>query len=154
MNTITSTHINTYANDGCIHLHGLLTKDTVVSWHSQFARQWPSSTQKQEICQNATPTERPSFRQSISGVMTRTSETLSSIPHWPKQQHANASRWCALYHDQALLGSWRGHTPWHCDQVYWPLSSEKTVTAWIPLVPVTKNMGPLALLGAKPDSVP
>lgn len=49
-----------------------------------------------------------------------------------------------IYHDQALFKSpGGGHTPWHCDQFYWPLSSEKTVTAWVPLVPVSDNLGPL-----------
>lgn len=49
-----------------------------------------------------------------------------------------------IYHDQALYKPpSSGFTPWHCDQFYWPLDSDKTVTAWIPLVPVTISMGPL-----------
>jgi ectoine hydroxylase-related dioxygenase (phytanoyl-CoA dioxygenase family) len=39
-----------------------------------------------------------------------------------------------LYHDQALYKEPSGgHTPWHADQYYWPLATDKTVTAWIPL---------------------
>jgi ectoine hydroxylase-related dioxygenase (phytanoyl-CoA dioxygenase family) len=50
-----------------------------------------------------------------------------------------------LYHDQALYKEPSGgFTPWHADQQYWPLSSEKTVTAWIPLQSVPQAMGPLA----------
>ena len=38
-----------------------------------------------------------------------------------------------LYHDQALFKEVSGgHTPWHADQYYWPLETEKTCTAWIP----------------------
>ncbi len=49
-----------------------------------------------------------------------------------------------LYHDQALYKeAGGGHTPWHCDQVYWPFSSDKTVTVWIPLQAVSADMGPL-----------
>ena len=49
-----------------------------------------------------------------------------------------------LYHDQALFKeAGGGITPWHADQYYWPLSSEKTITAWIPLQKVTLDMGPL-----------
>lgn len=49
-----------------------------------------------------------------------------------------------IYHDQALFKEpGGGHTPWHADQFYWPLASELTVTAWVPLVPVTADMGPL-----------
>ena len=55
-----------------------------------------------------------------------------------------------LYHDQALYkepsppGSPGGHTPWHVDQYYWPLDTDNTVTAWIPLQAVPAEMGPLA----------
>lgn len=49
-----------------------------------------------------------------------------------------------LYHDQALYKeAGGGITPWHADQYYWPLSSDKTVTAWIPLQATPLEMGPL-----------
>lgn len=50
-----------------------------------------------------------------------------------------------LYHDQALLKeAGGGHTPWHVDQAYWPLASDRVLTLWIPLVDVPLEMGPLA----------
>jgi ectoine hydroxylase-related dioxygenase (phytanoyl-CoA dioxygenase family) len=50
-----------------------------------------------------------------------------------------------MYHDQALYKEpGGGITPWHADQYYWPLSNDNTVTAWIPLLAVTQEMGPLA----------
>lgn len=49
-----------------------------------------------------------------------------------------------LYHDQALFKEpGGGFTPWHADQYYWPLESDKTVTAWIPLQATPLEMGPL-----------
>ncbi|MDC1217713.1 phytanoyl-CoA dioxygenase family protein [Flavobacteriaceae bacterium] len=49
-----------------------------------------------------------------------------------------------LYHDQLLYKEPSGGiTPWHCDQQYWPLASDKTVTAWIPLQATPLEMGPL-----------
>ena len=49
-----------------------------------------------------------------------------------------------LYHDQALYKEGGGGiTPWHADQYYWPLASDKTVTAWIPLQATPLEMGPL-----------
>ena len=49
-----------------------------------------------------------------------------------------------LYHDQALFKEPKGgHTPWHADQYYWPLNTENTVTAWIPLQATPLNYGPL-----------
>lgn len=49
-----------------------------------------------------------------------------------------------LYHDQALFKeAGGGITPWHADQYYWPLNSDKTITAWIPLQETPLEMGPL-----------
>lgn len=49
-----------------------------------------------------------------------------------------------LYHDQALYKEGGGGiTPWHADQYYWPLETDKTVTAWIPLQETLLEMGPL-----------
>ncbi|SDL75092.1 phytanoyl-CoA dioxygenase family protein [Nonomuraea jiangxiensis] len=50
-----------------------------------------------------------------------------------------------LYHDQALYKEpGGGFTPWHADQYYWPLATDRTVTAWIPLQDTPAEMGPLA----------
>ena len=50
-----------------------------------------------------------------------------------------------LYHDQALYKEGGGGiTPWHADQYYWPLASDKSVTVWIPLQETPLEMGPLA----------
>lgn len=50
-----------------------------------------------------------------------------------------------MWHDQSLYKEQSGgFTPWHADQQYWPMASEKCVTAWIPLQAVPSDMGPLA----------
>jgi hypothetical protein len=47
-----------------------------------------------------------------------------------------------LYHDQALLKEpGGGHTPWHQDQFYWPLDTERTVTMWMPLADLDPAVG-------------
>jgi ectoine hydroxylase-related dioxygenase (phytanoyl-CoA dioxygenase family) len=49
-----------------------------------------------------------------------------------------------MYHDQALFKeAGGGITPWHADQYYWPLETDKTITAWIPLQKTPLDMGPL-----------
>ena len=49
-----------------------------------------------------------------------------------------------LYHDQSLYKEpGGGITPAHADQYYWPLASDRTITAWIPLQAVPMEMGPL-----------
>ena len=49
-----------------------------------------------------------------------------------------------MYHDQALFKeAGGGHTPWHADQYYWPLNTDKCVTVWIPLQRTELELGPL-----------
>jgi ectoine hydroxylase-related dioxygenase (phytanoyl-CoA dioxygenase family) len=49
-----------------------------------------------------------------------------------------------LYHDQALYKeAGGGITPWHADQYYWPLSSDRSCTVWVPLQDTPAEMGPL-----------
>ena len=49
-----------------------------------------------------------------------------------------------IYHDQALYKeAGGGITPWHADQYYWPVDSDRTVTAWVPLQTTPREMGPL-----------
>ncbi|HZG56099.1 phytanoyl-CoA dioxygenase family protein [Paenibacillus sp.] len=47
-----------------------------------------------------------------------------------------------IYHDQALYKEpGGGHTPWHQDQIYWPLDTDHTITMWMPLVPIPEAVG-------------
>ena len=50
-----------------------------------------------------------------------------------------------LYHDQSLYKEpGGGITPAHADQYYWPVASDRTITAWVPLQAVPQELGPLA----------
>jgi ectoine hydroxylase-related dioxygenase (phytanoyl-CoA dioxygenase family) len=50
-----------------------------------------------------------------------------------------------LYHDNALSKEpGAGRTPWHFDAHHFPLDSPEVLTAWIPLQPTPREMGPLA----------
>lgn len=54
-----------------------------------------------------------------------------------------------LYHDQALYKeAGGGITPWHADQYYWPLSTDRACTAWVPLQATPSEMGPLSFADA------
>ncbi|NQX59793.1 phytanoyl-CoA dioxygenase family protein [Paenibacillus qinlingensis] len=47
-----------------------------------------------------------------------------------------------MYHDQALFKEpGGGHTPWHQDQIYWPVDTDKTITLWMPLVDIPQDVG-------------
>lgn len=48
-----------------------------------------------------------------------------------------------MYHDQASYKeAYGGITPWHADQYYSSLDNDRTITAWILLQAVPKNMEP------------
>lgn len=50
-----------------------------------------------------------------------------------------------LYHDNALSKEpGAGRTPWHFDAHHFPLDSPEVLTAWIPLQPTPRAMGPLS----------
>jgi len=47
-----------------------------------------------------------------------------------------------IWHDQALVKESGGRkTDPHHDQPYWPIKETNTITAWIPMVPITKGNG-------------
>ncbi|WP_428343006.1 phytanoyl-CoA dioxygenase family protein [Mycobacterium sp.] len=55
------------------------------------------------------------------------------------------TRQVRLYHDNALSKEpGAGRTPWHYDAHHFPLDSSDVLTAWIPLQPTPREMGPLA----------
>jgi ectoine hydroxylase-related dioxygenase (phytanoyl-CoA dioxygenase family) len=52
-----------------------------------------------------------------------------------------------LYHDQALIKEPGGKpTPWHQDYYYWPLETANTITMWMPLVDVPREMGSMSFV--------
>ncbi|WP_221392594.1 phytanoyl-CoA dioxygenase family protein [Dyadobacter sp. NIV53] len=58
-----------------------------------------------------------------------------------------------IYHDQALYKEpGGGFTPWHQDQYYWPLNTNKTVTMWMPLIDITEEMGMLTFASGSHQS--
>ncbi|MEL6547818.1 MAG: phytanoyl-CoA dioxygenase family protein, partial [Myxococcota bacterium] len=49
-----------------------------------------------------------------------------------------------LYHDNVLSKEpGCGRTPWHYDATHFPLETMNVVTAWIPVQPIPREMGPL-----------
>jgi ectoine hydroxylase-related dioxygenase (phytanoyl-CoA dioxygenase family) len=132
--------------DGFVHLHGVLSPDTI-------AAQEPAITGKViELNTMHLPmSERTTYQKAFLQV-----ENLWR--HSPAVRELVFSRRLAqiaaellgvdgvrLYHDQALYKeAGGGVTPWHADQYYWPLASDRAITAWIPLQETPLEMGPLA----------
>src|SRR2546430_6924304 len=52
-----------------------------------------------------------------------------------------------ILHDQALFKEpGGGFTPWHQDQIYWPLDTDNTITMWMPLVDIPAEVGSMTFV--------
>jgi ectoine hydroxylase-related dioxygenase (phytanoyl-CoA dioxygenase family) len=52
-----------------------------------------------------------------------------------------------ILHDQALFKEpGGGFTPWHQDQIYWPLDTNNTITMWMPLVAIPAEVGSMTFV--------
>jgi hypothetical protein len=52
-----------------------------------------------------------------------------------------------ILHDQALFKEpGGGFTPWHQDELYWPLDTDKTITMWMPLVDIPAEVGSMTFV--------
>jgi len=142
---ITDEHVARYRRDGCIKLKEVLDAATLAIYGplirdhvAERAKQLPPLEQRstygkafQQIC-NLWPDHAEVRRFVFSQRLARIAAELMEC------------RGVRMYHDQALFKEpGGGFTPWHADQQYWPLSSDKSVTVWIPLQATPLEMGPL-----------
>jgi ectoine hydroxylase-related dioxygenase (phytanoyl-CoA dioxygenase family) len=144
--TLSSEVCARFASDGFVHLEGVLSSAEVNGW-----RQVITDSARARNTETRPLEERDTYDRAFL-------QTMNLWESDPEVRRFVFSRRLAaiardllqvegvrLYHDQALFKeSGGGHTPWHADQHYWPLGSDRVVTAWVPLVDVPLEMGPLA----------
>lgn len=135
-----------FERDGFVHLRGVLSPDAVAAVAAVVGDVATRSAQRavpmptRGVYQQAFLQEpnvwqrRPDIRPLVfSARLGRLAADLLGV---------DAVR---LYHDQALVKeAGGGRTPWHCDQFFWPVSTDRPITAWIPLQDTPAEMGPLA----------
>jgi ectoine hydroxylase-related dioxygenase (phytanoyl-CoA dioxygenase family) len=132
-----------YARDGHVVLRGLATREEVGAYRP-FIR---------EILEDAAARRRTEGRVGGYGAFFTQVTNLWRV-HDGVLRFVIAKRFARvaagllgaqavrLYHDQALFKPPGGKgTPWHQDQVYWPLDTPRTVTMWMPLMDVPRAMG-------------
>lgn len=135
-----------FRRDGYIKLKDVFTKDELERYRHEITRK------VKELNQDSPPLEqRSTYGKAFLQIM-----NLWEHGGLPKEfvfgkrlariaTQLLGTRGVRLYHDQALYKeAGGGYTPWHVDQVYWPLSNENTVTAWVPLHAVPLENGPLS----------
>lgn len=137
--------VDAFRRDGCIKLKQVLTPDTLVHFGHEITRLTLALH-----TENRPLAERSTYDRAFLQVMNLWEKSALVARFVMGQRLARLAaellqvRGVRLYHDQSLYKEpGGGITPAHADQYYWPLASDRTVTAWIPLQAVPSEMGPL-----------
>jgi len=138
--------VERFRRDGFVHLRGVLSPETLERHAAQI-----SSKVVELNTMHIPMEERSTYDKAFLQVMNlwREDEVARALV-FSTRLAAIATELLEtggvrLYHDQALYKEPSGGiTPWHVDQHYWPLSTEKTCTVWIPLQDTPVEMGPLS----------
>lgn len=153
---LTAGQVDSFRTEGFIKLKDVLSAGTIERYGREITR---------KVVELNTLTipmkERDTYQKAFLQVMNlwRRSETVKELVFSPRLARIAAELLgvpgVRLYHDQALYKeAGGGFTPWHTDQYYWPLATEKTVTAWIPLQATPLEMGPLAFSARSQNFLP
>jgi ectoine hydroxylase-related dioxygenase (phytanoyl-CoA dioxygenase family) len=135
-----------FNRDGFIHLSGVLSPETIARYEPTITSEvLRLNTQDRPLAERDTYGKAflqvsNLWRENEKAQQLVFSRRLAGIAAELLGVHA-----VRLYHDQALYKEPSGGiTPWHADQYYWPLSSDRCLTVWLPLQEVPLGMGPLA----------
>jgi len=137
--------ISFYRNNGFIKLKNVFNKEEIDFLNVEITKE-VNTLNKQLLSMEQRDTYGKAFLQIMN--IWKNSEIVKEIVFGKKLAKIATElmevEGVRLYHDQALYKEPSGgHTPWHADQFYWPLASDKTVTAWIPLQETPLEWGPL-----------
>lgn len=143
---IHASQVAQFERDGFIRLPGVFDADTLAHYGREITRQTVArNTQTLPLEQRST------YDRAFLQVMNlwRHDATVREFVFGKRLARIAAELLqvdgVRLYHDQSLYKEPSGgFTPAHADQYYWPLASDRCVTAWVPLQAVPTDMGPLA----------
>jgi ectoine hydroxylase-related dioxygenase (phytanoyl-CoA dioxygenase family) len=143
---ISPEQIEQYQQNGYIKLKHVLTAETLAYYRREITRKV-----KELNSQHLPLEERDLYHRAFLQVenLWENSDLVREFILSPKLGRIAAqlmgSTGVRIYHDQALYKeAGGGITPWHADQYYWPVDTNRTITAWIPLQETPLEMGPLA----------
>jgi ectoine hydroxylase-related dioxygenase (phytanoyl-CoA dioxygenase family) len=146
--------IDAFQRDGFVHLRGVFSESLLAFFGPKIV------AVVDEEDRNAKPLEQRSTYE-------RAFTQITNL--WPRHEGIRAfslNPRCAriaaellgcagvrMWHDQALFKrAGGGITPWHVDQFFWPLSSDLSVSVWIPLQPAAIDAGaPYFAAGSQRD---
>lgn len=143
--TLSQTQLDFYEKNRFIKLKGVFSEETV-----HYFRMLIDAQVERMNTENRPLEERSTYGKAFLQLFNlwRQDERIAQLILSPRlgkiATELMACDGARLYHDQALYKEpGGGFTPWHADQFYWPLETDKTITAWIPLQETPLEMGPL-----------
>jgi ectoine hydroxylase-related dioxygenase (phytanoyl-CoA dioxygenase family) len=142
---LTETQKDRFEHDGFIKLKHVLSPDTLAHYGAEITRLTIELN-----TQNVPMQDRSTYDKAFLQVMNlwENSPVVTEFVMGKRLGQIAADllrvKGVRLYHDQALYKEpGGGITPAHADQYYWPLASDRCITAWVPLQAVPMDMGPL-----------
>ena len=143
---LTDEQIASFRSRGFVKLKNVLSPEVLDHFGAEFTKLvHANNTQKRPM------SERNTYQQAFIqiGNLWQRSELVKQFVFGKRLPRIAAellgTRGIRMYHDQALYKEGGGgFTPWHADEYYWPLATEKCCTVWIPLQKTPLEMGPLA----------
>lgn len=140
-----SEQVSQFERDGFIHLKSVLSPDVLSDYGREITRLTIALSTQTKPLEERTTYDR-AFLQ-VMNLWEQSERVRAFVLNKTLGRIASELlrvRGVRLYHDQSLYKEpGGGITPAHADQYYWPLSSDRTITAWIPLQDVPMQMGPL-----------
>lgn len=143
---ISDAHKQYFQKNGYIKLKQVLSPEVIRHYQAEISQQV-----REQNTMHLPMEQRSTYQKAFLQVMNMwtKSEVVKQFVFSPRLAQIAAElmgcRGVRLYHDQALYKEpGGGITPWHADQFYWPLATDNTVTAWIPLQATPMELGPLA----------
>lgn len=143
---LTAEEISSFRTNGHLHLHSVLSPEELVVYKkviNEAAYRYNTETREMK--------ERDTYGKAFLQIMNlwEVDEQVRTFTLAKRFGKIAADllgvEKVRLYHDQALYKeAGGGHTPWHQDQYYWPLDTNKTITMWMPLMPISIEMGMLS----------
>lgn len=141
--TLTKDQIESYQKDGHILLRRVAEPSEIAEYRTRIAE-----AVKAENKQTAPLSERGTYGKAFIQVTNIWEKYEAVRPFVLARRFAKIAAelmgvpGVRIYHDQALFKEpGGGHTPWHQDQIYWPLDTDKTITMWMPLADIPAEVG-------------
>jgi ectoine hydroxylase-related dioxygenase (phytanoyl-CoA dioxygenase family) len=141
--TLTPDQPAAFARDGHITLRGVASPEEIAAWRPVFAKAVKDLSTEQRPLE-----KRDTYGKAFLQVGDLWNRAPATQPFVLARRFAKIAaelmgvRGVRMYHDQALYKEPHGgSTPWHQDQFYWPLATEKSITMWMPMVDIDAYQG-------------